>query len=191
MASPLPTADRLLARLPLLANAHAVVIGDLMLDRYVYGSVERISPEAPIPVLAIEREVAMPGGAGNVARNLAALGAQTTFGSAIGRDQAGTELERLFANERSITVHLAVDATRRTTVKTRFVGATQQLLRTDAEQRAAMSDNPRRNLLERLGDLGGGLASGYDVMVLSDYGKGVLDGGFAATLIGMARAAGR
>ncbi len=187
MSKALPTTDRLLARLPLLAGAHAVVIGDLMLDRYVYGSVERISPEAPIPVLAIEREVAMPGGAGNVARNFAALGAQTIFGSTIGRDAAGNELERLFADDRSITVHLAVDASRRTTVKTRFVGATQQLLRTDSEQRAAMSDNTRRNLLERMGDL----ASGYDVMVLSDYGKGVLDGGFAAKLIGMAKAAGR
>jgi D-beta-D-heptose 7-phosphate kinase/D-beta-D-heptose 1-phosphate adenosyltransferase len=183
----LPGIDRLLALLPQLANAHAVVVGDVMLDRYVYGSVERISPEAPIPVLAIEREMAMPGGAGNVARNLAALGAQTIFGAAIGRDGAGIELERLFADDRSIQVHLAVDATRRTTVKTRFVGATQQLLRTDSEQRAPMTDTTRRNLLERLGDL----QSGYDIMILSDYGKGVLEGGFAGTLIALARKAGR
>ena len=183
----LPSVDRLLARLPLLANARAVVVGDVMLDRYVYGTVERISPEAPIPVLAIEREVAMPGGAGNVARNLAALGAHTVFGAAIGRDPAATELERLFADDRTIQVHLAVDAARRTTVKTRFVGASQQLLRTDSEQRAAMSETTCRNLLERMGDL----ASGYDVMVLSDYGKGVLDGGFAARLIAMAKGAGR
>ena len=185
--SSLPSVDRLLARLPLLANARAVVVGDVMLDRYVYGSVERISPEAPIPVLAIDREVAMPGGAGNVARNLAALGAHTIFGAAIGRDQAATELERLFADDHSIQVHLAVDATRRTTVKTRFVGAHQQLLRTDSEQRAPMTDSTRRNLLERMGDL----ASGYDVMVLSDYGKGVLEGGFASRLIGLAKAAGK
>ena len=122
-----------------------------------------------------------------VARNLAALGAQTIFGAAIGRDPAATELERLFADDHSIQVHLAVDATRRTTVKTRFVGASQQLLRTDSEQRAPMTDSTRRNLLERMGDL----ASGYDVMVLSDYGKGVLEGGFAARLIGLAKAAGR
>ena len=183
----LPTVDRLLARLPLLANARALVIGDVMLDRYVYGTVERISPEAPIPVLAIEREVSMPGGAGNVARNLAALGAHTTFGAAIGRDPAGTELERLFADDHSIQVHFAVDATRRTTVKTRFVGATQQLLRTDSEQRAPMTDTTRRNLQARLGDL----ASGYDVMILSDYGKGVLDGGFSTRLIAQAKEAGR
>jgi D-beta-D-heptose 7-phosphate kinase/D-beta-D-heptose 1-phosphate adenosyltransferase len=183
----LPSVDRLLARLPLLANAQAVVIGDVMLDRYVYGSVERISPEAPIPVLAIEREMAMPGGAGNVARNLAALGAHTIFGSTIGRDSAGTELERLFAEDRSIVIHLAVDATRRTTVKTRFVGATQQLLRTDSEHREPMADNTRRNLLERMGDL----QSGYEVMILSDYGKGVLDGGFAGKLIDLAKKAGR
>jgi len=181
-----PDTDRLLARLPLLARARALVVGDAMLDRYVYGAVDRISPEAPIPVLAIEREAAMPGGAGNVARNLAALGAPTTFGSTIGRDAAGAELEGLFAADRSMSVHLCVDAGRRTTVKTRFVAGTQQLLRADTERRGPLSAGTRRMLRELIGPIAGA----FDALVLSDYGKGVLGDGLAGELIAEARAAG-
>lgn len=175
------------ARLPLLAEAHVVVVGDVMLDRYIYGSVERISPEAPVPVLAIERETSTLGGAGNVARNLAALGARTALGSVVGHDEAGKEIERLFDGERSIAVHVAVETHRRTTVKTRFVGAAQQLLRVDYEQRAALSDETQRQLLVALG----ALPAAYNVVVISDYFKGVLDCGFAAKLIALAKMSGR
>lgn len=178
--------DRLLSLLPALSQARVLVVGDLMLDRYVYGTVERISPEAPIPVLAIERELAMPGGAGNVARNLAAIGAHVSFAAAIGRDVAGSELERLLADERSIEPLLVVEPGRRTTVKTRYVGATQQLLRADSESKHGLSDLARRNLMLRLE----GAVEAASVLILSDYGKGVLDDAVTGELIARARGCG-
>jgi D-beta-D-heptose 7-phosphate kinase/D-beta-D-heptose 1-phosphate adenosyltransferase len=179
--------EHLLPLVHQLPRARVLVVGDVMLDRYVYGTVERISPEAPIPVLAIERELAMPGGAGNVARNLAALGAKVSFAAAIGRDTAGGELERLLADERAIEPLLVVEAGRRTTVKTRFVGASQQLLRADSESRGALSETGRRNLMLRLD----GAVETCDVLVLSDYGKGILEPDLVAELVARARRAGK
>ena len=184
---PLHDTERLLAWLPQLMKARVLVVGDVMLDRFVYGSVERISPEGPIPVLAITRETAMPGGAGNVARNLAALGSQVSFAAAIGRDTPGSELERLLADERAIEPMLVVEPSRRTTVKTRFIGASQQLLRADSESQGALSEMARRNLMLRLD----GSIEAAEVLVLSDYGKGVLEDGVAAELIAQARAHGK
>src|SRR5579883_2463678 len=97
-----PVADEhaaLAAAIPRLARASVLVIGDAMLDRYVYGTVERISQEAPIPIMAVEREVAMPGGAGNVVRNLTALGAAVAFVSIVGDDQAGSDLTGLIGGQ--------------------------------------------------------------------------------------------
>src|SRR5690606_11852204 len=115
-------------------------VGDLMLDRYVYGEVSRISPEAPIPVLRTRRTTAMPGGAGNVARNVAALGGIARLGAVAGRDAAGDELAALIAAETGVE-----DAVERrdgvsTIVKTRFVAAGQQLLRLDEEAAALMGE---------------------------------------------------
>ncbi|MBI2798835.1 MAG: D-glycero-beta-D-manno-heptose-7-phosphate kinase [Gammaproteobacteria bacterium] len=178
--------EQLLPRLSLMTGARTLVIGDVMLDRYVYGSVERISPEAPVPVLTIEREIAMPGGAGNVARNLATLGAKTSFGSVLGSDAAAADLTRIFATESLITPHLVIDPTRHTTVKTRFVGASQQLLRVDHEQREALNEVTQRALLKLIEEL----TTEHDVMILSDYDKGLLKGGLAGGLISVARRAG-
>ncbi len=178
--------EQLLTCLSRMNGARALVIGDVMLDRYVYGSVERISPEAPVPVLTIEREIAMPGGAGNVARNLAALGAKTSFGSVLGSDAAAADLVRLFAVEPLITPHLVVDSTRPTTVKTRFIGASQQLLRVDHEQRQALGDAAQKELLKIIG----GVSADCGVMILSDYDKGLLKGGLAGSLIAIAKRAG-
>ena len=117
-------------------TARVLVLGDVMLDRFVYGDVGRISPEAPIPVLAIAREVAMPGGAANVARNVASLGGHAVLIGVAGEDRPGDELAALLAQSSGITAALVRSRHRPTTQKTRYVADRQQVLRTDVESRA-------------------------------------------------------
>src|SRR5262245_34711089 len=114
------TAD-LAAYVPRLAGVHVLCVGDVMLDRFVYGRVDRISPEAPIPVLSVERESAMLGGAGNVVRNLVGLGARVSFVSVVGKDAAGREITTLVGQLAGVEPNLMVDAKRETTIKTRYV----------------------------------------------------------------------
>ena len=109
-------------------------VGDIMLDRWVYGAVERISPEAPVPVLRVERQSAMPGGVGNVARNLRALGAGVRLAAVVGDDGVGSDLRAALEDEgAAVAFSLIVEAGRRTPVKTRFLAGNQQLLRADDE----------------------------------------------------------
>ena len=115
-----------------VAQAHILIAGDVMLDRYWFGDVERISPEAPVPVVKIARSEERPGGAANVARNAAALGARTTLVSATGIDEAGAALERLLAAD-NVRTSFHRDSGFATTVKLRVVGRQQQLLRIDFE----------------------------------------------------------
>ncbi len=168
-------------------RVRVLVLGDIMLDRYVYGAVERISPEAPIPVLRVERERIMPGGAGNVARNVAALGAGVTLVGLVGDDEAGRTLARLLADEPAVEQALVTDAGRQTTQKTRFVAGTQQLLRMDGETTAWASAAAARRLLEAF-DRHLGAA---DVVVLSDYAKGALSDPVLGGAIARAKAAGK
>ncbi len=170
-----------------LARTSVTVIGDVMLDRYVYGTVDRISPEAPIPVLDVEREVAMPGGAGNVVRNLTALGAAVAFVSVVGDDQAGSDLTGLIGGQPGVEPWLLVEGARATTVKTRFVSNGQQLLRSDREETGPIA----AKLAERMLRIAGDAMAATSVTVLSDYKKGVLAGGVPAQLIAVAKAAGR
>ncbi len=170
-----------------LRRGTALVVGDAMLDRYVYGQVERISPEAPIPVLSVERELALPGGAGNVVRCLTALGAAVAFVSVVGDDQAGSELTGLIGGQPGVEPWLLVQGGRATTTKTRFVAGGQQLLRADREQVAPI--HPR--LADRLIRIASDAAAATAVMVLSDYRKGVLTGDTPMRLIAAARAGGR
>jgi D-beta-D-heptose 7-phosphate kinase/D-beta-D-heptose 1-phosphate adenosyltransferase len=156
----------------LLGHTSALVIGDVMLDRYVYGDVERISPEAPVPILAIEREVAVPGGAGNVVRNLTALGAAVAFISVVGDDQAGSDLTGLIGGQPNIEPWLLVQGGRITTLKTRFLSAGQQLLRADREETSPV----QTRLAERLVRIARDAMAATSVTVLSDYGKGLLTG---------------
>src|SRR5664279_1536824 len=114
------------------ARARILVVGDVMLDRYWFGDVERISPEAPVPVVKIARSEERPGGAANVARNAAALGAKVSLISAIGEDEPGRVLERLLAGE-GVRTSLHRDAALPTTVKLRVIARQQQLLRIDFE----------------------------------------------------------
>jgi len=169
-----------------LAGRRILVVGDAMLDRYVYGSAERISPEAPIPVLRIQREQAMPGGAGNVARNVAAMGGRVSLIAVAAEDAAGQTLRRLLADTGAIEPALVAEADRPTTEKIRFVAGGQQMLRADYEESRPMSETTAARLLAaveaRLGDT--------DLVVLSDYAKGVLSDAVLRGIIERARAAG-
>src|ERR1700733_6412860 len=169
-----------------LAHTNVLVIGDVMLDRYTYGEVTRISLEAPVPILAIEREVALPGGAGNVVRNLTALGAATAFVSVVGDDQAGSDLTGLIGGQPNVEPWLLVQGGRTTTTKTRYIAQGQQLLRADHEETQAI--HPK--LAERLVRITQDAMLATTVTVLSDYLKGVLAADVPARIIAAARAAG-
>ena len=162
-----------------VASARVLVVGDVMLDRYWFGEVERISPEAPVPVVRIARNEERPGGAANVARNAAALGAQVTALSVVGDDEAGRALERLLAEDR-VRTSFHRDAALPTTVKLRVIGRQQQLLRIDFETAPS-----HEVLATKLADYERMLAD-FDVVVLSDYGKGGL--AHIARMIELARA---
>src|SRR5579862_6520697 len=160
------TADpaQLVARAGQLRSARVLCVGDLMLDRFVYGEVERISPEAPIQILHVRRESAMLGGAGNVVRNLVALGAQAHFLAAVGDDTAGREVTGLIADQKGVEPTIVVEADRQTTIKTRFFAASQQLLRVDRETSAPLSDSSR----ERMRNTAAKLYGDVGVVILSD-----------------------
>lgn len=160
-------------------------LGDVMLDRYVYGTVERVSPEAPIPVLRIERVRVMLGGAGNVVRNLAALGARSRLLSATGEDAAGREVGALLEAESKVEPYLTAEKGRATGIKTRFIAGTQQLLRTDQETVGAIAPASETALLRSLAPA----IAKAGAVVLSDYGKGVLTGKILSETIKLAHAA--
>lgn len=170
-----------MSQLPLFAGAHVLVVGDVMLDRYWFGDVTRISPEAPVPVLKVSRVEERPGGAANVARNIASLGAQCTLLSVVGADEAGDCLQRLLAGQGGVDALLHRDASISTIVKLRAIARQQQLLRIDFET------PPSHEVLQaKLADFKDRLP-GCDVVVLSDYGKGGLK--HIAEMIRLARAA--
>ena len=176
----------LLSKLP---GTRVVCVGDLMLDRYVEGTVSRLSPEAPIPVLEVQRETAMLGGVGNVLRNLSALGVESELVAAIGVDRVGRELASLLRHEPHVTPRLASIPDRQTSVKTRFVAGNQQLLRADRETTASIADEDRKSLID---DAAAAMEGAADApLVLSDYGKGVLSDDVVTALIDRARALGR
>src|SRR5579862_709042 len=122
-------------------QARILVVGDIMLDRFVYARVSRISPEAPVPVLAVEREVVSLGGAGNVARNIASLGGRATLIGGKGADEAGARLEELIAQEPGIENALITSDRARTTEKIRYIADQQQMLRADREAPWPESDH--------------------------------------------------
>ncbi len=165
-----------------VAGARVLVVGDVMLDRYWFGDVERISPEAPVPVVKIARTEERPGGAANVARNVAALGARTMLLSATGNDEAAEALSRLLDADR-IEASLLRDGSLTTTVKLRVIGRQQQLLRIDFE-----TAPPNELLASHLLEFDNLLANA-NALVLSDYGKGGL--AHIATMIERGRAAGK
>jgi len=169
-----------------LKGSRVLCVGDLMLDHYIYGRVERISPEAPVPVLHLEREEQTLGGAGNVLRNLHALGVETCFISVTGTDNAGRDVARMIASLGNAEAHVLAERGRITTLKTRYVAGQQQLLRADHERVAPLPAELRADLAK----LAIEAAAQYKVVILSDYAKGVLGDGLAAEIIAAAKAAG-
>ena len=161
------------------SGKRVVCVGDVMLDRFVYGSVTRISPEAPVPIMRRAREAAMPGGAGNVARNLSSLGMSASLLGVVGDDAEGRELAELLGNIEGIEADLIAMRGRSTTLKTRFVAGGQQLLRVDAEDTATIDPASEAELIASIADE----AANAAVIILSDYAKGaVTDGVIAAAL---------
>lgn len=164
------------------SQVRVLTVGDVMLDRYWFGEVRRISPEAPVPVVRVQRSDERLGGAANVARNVAGLGAQATLIGIIGDDESGQRVQTL-AEAAGIRALLTRDPSVPTTVKLRVIGRQQQLLRVDFEQPPESAVLDRK--LERVGEE----LPAHDIVVLSDYGKGALEQ--VARLIALARAAGK
>ena len=165
-----------------IARARVLVVGDVMLDRYWFGDVERISPEAPVPVARISKSDERAGGAANVARNIAALGGQARLLAVVGDDEPGRSLERLLQNDGVVT-SLHRDPDIATTVKLRVLARQQQLLRIDFE------DEPSHEILAEKLEEFRALLSETDVVILSDYGKGGLR--HVVEMIRVAREAGK
>lgn len=153
-----------------LDSATVVVVGDAMLDRYLRGSAERISPEAPVPVVRLAARDAAPGGAANVAAGVAALGAEVRLVGVAGRDEAGDELADLLDRQGVDAGGLIREEGRPTTTKTRVLSRRQQLLRLDHETRSAVRPETAEELTKRIRD---GLR-GADALAVADYGKGTL-----------------
>ncbi|MFC7092247.1 D-glycero-beta-D-manno-heptose-7-phosphate kinase [Jeongeupia naejangsanensis] len=178
----LPAGQSVAALKAAIAGARVMVVGDVMLDRYWFGDVERISPEAPVPVARIRKTDERAGGAANVARNIASLGGQATLLAVVGDDEAGRSLEKLLQDD-GVKTSLYRDPEIATTVKLRVLARQQQLLRIDFEEKpsheilAAKLDDFRRLLADT------------DVVILSDYGKGGLR--HVYDMIAAARAAGK
>jgi D-beta-D-heptose 7-phosphate kinase / D-beta-D-heptose 1-phosphate adenosyltransferase len=164
-----------------------LVLGDVMLDRFIYGTVDRISPEAPIPVLSIETFTDAPGGAANVARNIAVMGARATLLGVVGDDPAAQDLVAQLASSPTIDVRLVTDRSRPTSVKTRYVADGQQLMRADRETRKPVSSDIERQLLEEFVRA----IADCDVVILSDYDKGALPTSLSLQAIALARRAGK
>jgi len=168
-----------------LGRCRLAVIGDSMLDRFLWGRVDRISPEAPVPVVRIERESAKLGGAANVAANIRSLGAEAVLFGVCGDDEAGGQLRRLLAERGIDATGLLSAGDRPTTVKTRIVAHHQQVVRTDIEDDEPMRDEFVDRLVAKVA------ASGpFDGLIFSDYGKGVLTDVALRRLIEQGHAAG-
>ncbi|HSO44304.1 MAG TPA: PfkB family carbohydrate kinase, partial [Rhodoferax sp.] len=150
-----------------MAEARVLVVGDVMLDRYWFGAVERISPEAPVPVVRVTREEERSGGAANVAFNVVTLGAQASLLTVVGNDEASHKLEALVANT-GIQPHFGRDAQLKTTVKLRVIGRQQQLLRLDFE------NTPKSEVLASQTATFLALLPSHQAVLFSDYGKGGL-----------------
>ena len=150
---------------------HIAVIGDVMVDAYLMGAVNRISPEAPVPIVQFNSKDERLGGAANVALNLVELGAKVSICSVIGDDEAGKTLTALFNVKSVNTTHLLVSKERKTTIKTRVLGNHQQLLRVDNEQTDDLNESQTDRLVVAAKKL---IDEGCDALIFEDYNKGVL-----------------
>lgn len=163
------TLEQIHSAIEALKGHKVMIIGDLMLDHYMIGGVDRISPEAPVPVVRVEKESSLLGGAGNVARNIASLGGQALLVATVGTDEDGNNLEKL-CEDAKLSTMLIRDPARPTTKKTRIIAGNQQVVRVDQELAVPLQEaefNELFNFLQSVID-------DYPVIILSDYGKGFI-----------------
>ena len=193
------TSKRLAEILGAFPRCKILVVGDLMLDEFLWGKVTRISPEAPVPILEVQRRAAYPGGAANVARNLASLGAQTALAGVIGDDEPGRHLRQILGGEKIATDTVRATASRPTTHKTRVCAITrqlhdhleiedqQQIVRVDHESRKPLDLESKAWLFERLRTE----IAAHDAIIIEDYAKGLIDQELVTLVIGEAKKLGK
>lgn len=153
------------------ASKRIAILGDVMMDAYVIGSVTRISPEAPVPIVSLSKKENRLGGAANVALNIVSLGAEAIICSVVGDDSEGEELIQIFDKEKVNSSGVVRSKQRKTTVKTRIIGNNQQLLRVDSEQIDPISTEEENQLIQKVAEL---IQTGIDALIFEDYNKGVL-----------------
>lgn len=162
--------SELLSFLEKLDSRRILVIGDLMLDRFIYGSVSRISPEAPVPVVKVTNEINKLGGAGNVAQNIKSLGGIPLLVSAVGKDREAESLKKLMLGSDIPTDWLVETSARPTTVKTRILAERQQVVRLDNEKDSPFDDDDIKSIVEKIA----GCINDVDGIIISDYNKGLI-----------------
>ena len=154
----------------LFLKKHILVIGDVMIDKYLEGDVSRISPEAPVPVVEVNKEFSHAGGAANVAKNINGLGGMTTLIGVVGDDKEGRTLSKLFDRDTRINQHFICDKNKRTTIKTRIVSDYQQLIRLDYENKNFIKEEIVNQIKERIEEI----SLPIDGIIIQDYDKGLL-----------------
>ncbi len=165
-------------------RTRTLVVGDVMLDHYVWGSVTRISPEAPVPVVNVTRESLLLGAATNVVNNIHSLGGQVGVCGVIGRDSAGRQLVHLLRERGIHTDGLIVEEGRQTTIKTRVIAHSQQVVRFDRETKTGIERDTHRRIFEFVGNR---IQNGLDAIILSDYCKGVVTRELVRDIVNLAR----
>ncbi len=152
-------------------DARVLILGDIMLDEYMYGSVDRISPEAPVPVVNISSSKILLGGAANVAANICSLGGEALLLGTVGDDEAASKISQLLKAEKISDDLLVTDLTRRTTIKTRIIAHGQQIVRADREDRHEVNPDIEKEIINRFLSV----ADDIQAVIISDYGKGVIN----------------
>jgi D-beta-D-heptose 7-phosphate kinase/D-beta-D-heptose 1-phosphate adenosyltransferase len=161
-----------------------LVIGDIMIDRFIWGAVNRISPEAPVPIVEINKETETLGGAGNVANNLSAFGAKSYMVGVLGDDITGKSLIDMLKEKSICPDHLVIDTNRPTIIKTRVIAASQQLVRFDKEVKTNLSNSIEQKMIKNIENL----IPDMNAVIISDYGKGVIDTAILKKTISLAKA---
>ncbi len=160
----------LLSVIPKLENRSILVVGDTMVDKFIWGKVSRISPEAPVPVVEVKSETETLGGAGNVASNITSLGAKAYIVTVIGNDSSGENMKKMLERKNINTDYIIVDSQRPTTIKTRIVASNQQVVRVDKEIKGAFSGKTEENILKNIEQS----MEKVDGVIISDYAKGIV-----------------
>jgi D-glycero-beta-D-manno-heptose-7-phosphate kinase len=181
------TRDRLKQLFANIENGRVLVYGDLMLDQYLWGKVDRISPEAPVPVVEVESESILLGGAANVAKNIAAIGCGVEIAGLVGDDPNATQMKHMLEREGINQYKLSVDQKRPTTLKTRIIAHNQQVVRADRESRAEIDGYTEKEMIDyiesRMDDI--------NCLLISDYGKGAITAALLERVVDLARKKGK